>query len=70
MHFAAARAGAAGSTGHGTAGRHQFSDAAGRCEAYNHLNMKLLGVLQLLYKWVAWTQLGDVDQTARRETAF
>ena len=32
--------------------------------------MKLLGVLQLLYKWVAWTQLGEVDQTeARRVVA-
>ena len=40
------------------------------CEAYNRLNMKLLGVLQLLYKWVAWAQLADVGQTARRGAAF
>ena len=33
--------------GLGTAGRHRIDDIAGRCEAYNHLNMKLLGALQL-----------------------
>ena len=37
---------------HGTAPP-DIRRCAGRCEAYNHLNMKLLGVLQMLYKWVA-----------------
>ena len=37
---------AAGSTGHGTAGRHRFYDTASRCEAYNHLNKRQQSALQ------------------------
>ena len=36
-------AGAADASRHGTARRHKKLDAAGRCEAYNHLKLMLLG---------------------------
>ena len=54
VHLAGARAGAAGVTGHDTAGRHRRSGIEGRREVHNHLNMMLQGALQLLCN--LWTR--------------
>ena len=54
MCLAAVRAGAAGFTRHEVEVRGRRFDARGRSEGYNHLHMKLLGDLQLLYNLVAW----------------
>ena len=55
---------------HGVEVRGRRFDARDHCEGYNHLHMKLLGALQLLYNWVAWAQSSDVGQAARRATAL
>ena len=41
---------------HGVEVRGRRFDARDHCEGYNHLHMKLLGALQLLYNLVAWAQ--------------
>ena len=61
---AAVRAGAAGCAGQGVEFRSRRSDAGRRCEAYNHLNMQLLGALQLLCNLVAWAQPSYVRQVS------
>ena len=63
-----ARAGAAGAAGHGTAGRRRFMAIASRYGAYNHLNIMLLGVLQLLYNMMAGASAGNDGRSGRRAT--
>ena len=69
MCLAAVRAGAAGFTRHEVEVRGRRFDARGRSEGYNHLHMKLLGDLQLLYNLVAWAQWRHVRPIALRAMA-
>ena len=68
--LAAVRAGAAGFAGYGVEVRGRRFDAKGRCETYNHLNMELLGALQLLYNLVTWAWSSYIHPTALRAMAF
>ena len=45
-----------------------ISAIAGRCGVYNHLNIMLLGVLQLLYNMMAGASAGNDGRSGRRAT--